>query len=47
MAITYGNKESMLVSLESNLKTGGIAYVDRQKQEIFGDYKYPLAFIND
>ena len=21
--------------------------MDRQKQEIFGDYKYPLAFIND
>ena len=47
MSLVFGNKESMLSELEANLKSGGIKYVDRQKQEIFGDYQYPLAFIND
>lgn len=52
MGIHFGNKETMLAKLETNI--GAIVVgarsmkkVDRQHYENFENYEYPSAFIND
>lgn len=47
MSVRFGVKENMLATLASMLSAAGIKQVERQKTEVFDNYKFPLAFVND